>query len=86
MLRTDLLAETWRGFLRLTPGERRVFIDQLKAWGLKRRTALVAQRGGGTYNYRGPKGFESLTIDAADLEPREIEPRALESLALGEDW
>jgi hypothetical protein len=80
------LAETWGSFLRLTPGERRVFLDQLKAWHLKQRTALVAARGGGAYNYRGPKDFAELTVDEADLEPREMEPRALESLSLGEDW
>ena len=83
-MRTDLLAETWGSFLRLTPGERRVFIAQFKAWDLKRRTRLVAARGGGTYNYRGPKDFAELTLTDVDLEPREMEPRALESLSL--DW
>jgi hypothetical protein len=83
MVRTDLLAETWRGFVRLTPGERRVFLDQLKAWGLKRRTRLVADRGGGTYAVR-VKGFEDLSLSDADLAPRETEPRALEDLSL--DW
>jgi hypothetical protein len=84
-VRTDLLAETWGSFLRLTPGERRVFIDQLRAWHLKRRTALVAARGGGTL-HRGPKRFDELTLDEADLAPREMEPRALEELTLGEGW
>jgi hypothetical protein len=68
-MRTDLLAATWGGFLRLTPGERRVFLDQLKAWSLQRRTRLVAARGGGTYPYRGPKGFANLTLDGVDLGP-----------------
>ena len=80
MVRTDLLAATWDGFLRLTPGERRVFIDQLKAWSLKRRTALVAARGGGTYAYRGPKTFASLTLDGVDLE--EPSATSLEELSL----
>jgi hypothetical protein len=85
MVRTDLLAATWDGFVRLTPGERRVFIDQLRAWHLKRRTALVAARGGGTL-HRGPKGFDELTLDEADLAEVDLERPAtsLESLSL--DW
>ena len=48
MVRTDkLIGRTWDGFLRLTPGERRVFLDMLRAWHLQRRIEAVASRGGG---------------------------------------
>jgi hypothetical protein len=83
MVRTDLLAATWDGFVRLTPGERRVFLDQLKAWGLKRRTRLVAERGGGVYAIRGVKTFADLTLTDADLG-EERPATALEHLSL--DW
>jgi hypothetical protein len=77
MVRTDLLAATWDGFVRLTPGERRVFLDQLKEWSLQRRIRLVAERGGGTYDYRRPKGFEDLSLTDADLAPRKEDRRLL---------
>jgi hypothetical protein len=75
-MRTDLLAATWDGFLRLTPGERRVFLEQLKEWSLQRRIRLVAERGGGNYPYRGPKTFEELSVSAADLVPRKDDRRS----------
>lgn len=61
--------------MRLKASDRREFMADLRAWHLKKRTALVAQRGGGTL-HRGAKDFSDLTLDEADLE-REP-PRAME--------
>jgi len=49
MMRTDKLAATWDGFLRMSPGERRVFLQWMRDSHLQRRMAAV-------YPYRGPKG------------------------------
>ena len=67
-MRTDKLAATWDGFLRMTPGERRVFLQWMRDWHLQRRIAAVAARGH-YYPYRGPQSFADLTLDGADLEP-----------------
>ena len=67
-MRTNKLAATWDGFLRLSPGERRVFLDMLRHWHLQRRIEAVASRGG-NYPYRGPKSFANSTLDGADFEP-----------------
>ena len=74
-MRTSDLGAVWGGFLRLKASDRREFVERLKARSLQRRTALVAQRGGGTL-HRGAKDFSDLTLDEADLE-REP-PRAME--------
>jgi hypothetical protein len=67
-MRTDKLAATWDGFLRLSRGERREFLTMLRDWHLQRRIEAVAARGG-NYPYRGPVSFADLTLDGADLEP-----------------
>jgi hypothetical protein len=67
MMRTDKLAATWDGFLRLTPGERRVFLGMLRDWHLQRRIAVLAARGH-HYPYHA-KTFADLTLDGADLAP-----------------
>jgi hypothetical protein len=45
MMRTDKLVATWDGFLRMSPGERRVFLQWMRDWHLQRRIAAVAARG-----------------------------------------
>ena len=67
-MRTDKLAATWDGFLRMSPGERRVFLQWMRDWHLQRRIAAVAARGH-YYPYRGPKSFAELNQNGVDLEP-----------------
>ena len=42
MMRTDKLVATWDGFLRMSPGERRVFLQWMRDWHLQRRTAVLS--------------------------------------------
>ena len=64
----DRLGRTWDAFLRLSPGERRVFMDTLREWYLQRRIANVAARGGGNYPCAGLSPLRE-SVSAADLVP-----------------
>ena len=63
-MRPDRLDRASNDFVRMTPGERKVFLDQLRRWHLQRRIEAVASRGF-DYPYRGPTQLSELSVSAA---------------------